>query len=180
MSVEYSAYPEQFADVFVDQRVAARRWSNRHNRPSHCAGPSSGLIIIGHADVLLTLGVGADQGVVNVDDRLGEEGRGLLRPDPSSGLIDCVHQGDGIASKRTGDRSRHSVVGLGKVEVAGIALAFQIPQVVSPHATYDEQGCQWLHYVCPEVSLSELVAAWHGLAPEVREKIRELVRTSRL
>jgi hypothetical protein len=62
------------------------------------------------------------------------------------------------------------------MEAAGIAPASQIPQVVSPHDTCDEWGCQWLHYVCTEEALQELVAAWHGMAPEVREKIMELVR----
>jgi Mg2+ and Co2+ transporter CorA len=65
-------------------------------------------------------------------------------------------------------------------QAAGIASASQIPRVVSPHDTCVEQGCQWLHYVCTEEALSEIVAAWHGLAPEVREEITELVRTSRV
>ena len=57
------------------------------------------------------------------------------------------------------------------VEAAGIAPASQIPQVVSLHDTCVEQGCQWLHYVCTEEALSELVAAWHGMAPEDRDAI---------
>ena len=63
-----------------------------------------------------------------------------------------------------------------EVEAAGIAPASQIPQVVSQHGTYVEQGCQWLHYVCTEEALQEHVAAWHGLALEVRDAI---VRISR-
>ena len=63
-----------------------------------------------------------------------------------------------------------------KMEAAGIAPASQIPQVVSQHDTCVEQGCQWLHYVCTEEALSELVAAWHGLAPEVREAIVRIAR----
>ena len=64
------------------------------------------------------------------------------------------------------------------MEAAGIAPASQIPQVVSQHDTCVEHGCQWLHYVCTEEALPELVAAWHCLAPEVREKIMELVRSA--
>jgi hypothetical protein len=59
---------------------------------------------------------------------------------------------------------------------AGIAPASLIPQVVFPDATCVEQGCQWLHYVCTEESLTELVAAWHGLAPEVRDAIVRIAR----
>jgi hypothetical protein len=33
-----------------------------------------------------------------------------------------------------------------------------------------------LHYVCIEEALSELVAAWHGLAPEVRDAIVRIAR----
>jgi hypothetical protein len=33
-----------------------------------------------------------------------------------------------------------------------------------------------LHYVCTEEALSELVAAWHGLAPEVRDEIVKIAR----
>jgi hypothetical protein len=62
------------------------------------------------------------------------------------------------------------------MEAAGIARASQIPQVVSLDDTCVEQGCQWLHYVCIEEALSELVAAWHGLAPEVRDAIVRIAR----
>ena len=62
------------------------------------------------------------------------------------------------------------------MEAAGIAPVSQIPQVVSLDDTCVEQGCQWLHYVCIEEALSELVAAWHGLAPEVRDAIVRIAR----
>ena len=64
------------------------------------------------------------------------------------------------------------------MEAAGIAPASQIPQVVSQHDTCVEHGCQWLHYVCTEEALQELVANWHRLTPAVREKKMELVQTS--
>ena len=57
------------------------------------------------------------------------------------------------------------------MEAAGIAPASQIPQVIWLYDTCVEQGCQWLHHACTEEALSELVAAWHGLAPEVRDEI---------
>jgi len=50
------------------------------------------------------------------------------------------------------------------------------PQVFTLDDTCVEHGCQWLHYVCTDATLRELVAVWHGLAPEVREEMRELVR----
>jgi hypothetical protein len=58
-----------------------------------------------------------------------------------------------------------------EMEAAGIAPASQIPQVGSANETCVKQGCQWLHYVCTDAALRELVAAWHGLAPEVRDAI---------
>jgi hypothetical protein len=64
-----------------------------------------------------------------------------------------------------------------EVKAVGIAPASQIPQVVSQHDICVEDGCQWLHDVCTEAALRELVAAWHGLAREVREKIVGLART---
>ena len=38
--------------------------------------------VVGDVDVLLALGVGADEGAVDVEDRLVEEVGGLLGPDP--------------------------------------------------------------------------------------------------
>jgi len=46
---------------------------------------------------LLTLGVGADESSVDVEDRFLEERGGLLGPDPHSRLIDGVHQSDDIS-----------------------------------------------------------------------------------
>ncbi len=66
-------------------------------------------------------------------------------------------------------------VGL-SVKAAGIAPASQIPQVVNAHNTCVEQGCQWLHYVCTDAAVRELVASWHGLAPSVKDAITALLR----
>ena len=38
--------------------------------------------VVGDVDALLALGVGRDEGAVDVEDRFGEERRGLLGPDP--------------------------------------------------------------------------------------------------
>ena len=74
---------------------------------------------------------------------------------------------------------RHHKLGQ-KVEAAGIAPASPIPQVVSPNDTCVEGGCQWLHNVCTDAALRELVAVWHGLTPEVKEKIAGLARSSQV
>ena len=62
------------------------------------------------------------------------------------------------------------------MEAAGIAPADAVLRVVSHYATCVEHGCQWLRYGCADAVLQELVAAWHGMAPEVTDKIMELVR----
>ena len=64
------------------------------------------------------------------------------------------------------------------MEAAGIAPGVAVPQVVLPHDTCVEQGCQWLHYGCTDAALSELVAAWQQLPPYVVQAIMALVRTS--
>jgi len=63
-----------------------------------------------------------------------------------------------------------------KMEAAGIAPASQIPQVVTPHGTCVERGCRWLHYVCTEEALHELIANWHRLTSDVRAAIMQSVR----
>jgi hypothetical protein len=62
------------------------------------------------------------------------------------------------------------------MEAAGIAPASQIPQVVSHHVTCVENGCQWLHYVCTDAALRELVVIWHRLTPGVRTAILDLAQ----
>ncbi len=64
----------------------------------------------------------------------------------------------------------------GRGAVAGIAPASLTPQVVLLHETCVEHGCQWLHYVCRDAALRELVAGWHLLTLTVREEIMEVVR----
>jgi len=64
----------------------------------------------------------------------------------------------------------------GDVEAAGIAPASQIPQIVSQHSTWLEQGYQSLHDVCTDAVLRELVANWHRLVPSVRAAILDLAR----
>jgi len=63
-----------------------------------------------------------------------------------------------------------------RMEAAGIAPGDQIPQVVSQDDTCVERRCQWLHYVCTDAGLAELVASWHRLTPCVRAAIMRLVR----
>ena len=63
------------------------------------------------------------------------------------------------------------------MEAAGIAPASQIPQVVSQHDTCVEQGFQWLHYVCTDAALQELVANWHRLTSPVMDAIMALLRS---
>jgi hypothetical protein len=60
------------------------------------------------------------------------------------------------------------------MEAAGIAPASLIPLGVLQEVTCNEHGCQWLHYGCAEEALRGHVAAWHRLAPEVREAILNL------
>jgi hypothetical protein len=62
------------------------------------------------------------------------------------------------------------------VEAAGIAPATEIPQAVSHHITWVEEGWQWLHYVCTDAALRELVANWHCLSPSVKAAILDLAR----
>jgi len=62
------------------------------------------------------------------------------------------------------------------MEAAGIAPASQIPQLVSQHETCVEHGCQWLHDVCADAALQELVANWHRLTPSVKDAIMVLLR----
>jgi hypothetical protein len=62
------------------------------------------------------------------------------------------------------------------MEAAGIAPASQNPQVALEQGTCVEQGCEWLHYVCTEEALQELVTKWHRLTPSVRIAIVDLAR----
>src|SRR5271157_4970404 len=46
---------------------------------------------------------------------------------------------------------------------AGIAPARPKSQAASLHSICVEHGCRWLHYVCTDAALQELVASWHLL-----------------
>ena len=54
--------------------------------------------VVGDVDPLLALGVGADDGAIDIHDRLAEEVRGLLGPDPQPRGIDGFHQSDDVRS----------------------------------------------------------------------------------
>ena len=54
--------------------------------------------VVGDVDALLALGVGGDEGAVDVDDRLVEERVGLLFPDAESGLVDGVHEVEDVTA----------------------------------------------------------------------------------
>ena len=59
----------------------------------------------------------------------------------------------------------------------GIESEGQNPQVVYQHDTCVNCPPPCLHSVCTDEALLEIIAAWHALAPEVREKIIILVRS---
>ena len=48
--------------------------------------------VVGDVDALLALGVGRDEGAIDIQDRFVEELAGLLGPDPQPRLIDGIHQ----------------------------------------------------------------------------------------
>ncbi len=64
--------------------------------------------------------------------------------------------------------------------VGGDGNCTRIPVYPShcPVCGYEIGSGGWPEHGREDEALKELVAAWHGLAPEVREKILELVRTS--
>jgi hypothetical protein len=63
-----------------------------------------------------------------------------------------------------------------QLAAAGIAPASKIPQLITAHGICVEQGCQFLHYVCTDVGLAELVPSWQRLTPDVRAAIVRFVR----
>jgi len=60
------------------------------------------------------------------------------------------------------------------MEAARIAPASRIPQVILQSDSCLEGDCQWLHYVCTDAGLAELVASWHRLTSDVRAAIMQL------
>jgi hypothetical protein len=57
------------------------------------------------------------------------------------------------------------------MEAAGIAPASYVTQVLSQHDSCVEHGCQWLHHVCTDAALQELVANGRRLTRSVRTAI---------
>jgi hypothetical protein len=47
----------------------------------------------------------------------------------------------------------HELTASGKMEDAGIAPEFGVPQVTTLHNSCVEHGCQWLQYVCKDAAL---------------------------
>ena len=64
----------------VDQEQRLRGVGQRDHQRMIAPGA-----VVGDVDALLALGVGGDEGAVDVDDRLGEEAGGLLRPRRGAG-----------------------------------------------------------------------------------------------
>ena len=69
--------------------------------------------VVGDVDALLALGVGGDEGAIDVDDRLAEEVGGLLGVDPQPGGVDGLHQGRGRRIRWNRRQKSPSVVGSG-------------------------------------------------------------------
>jgi hypothetical protein len=58
-----------------------------------------------------------------------------------------------------------------EVAAAGIAPASQIPQADTQHIGCIDASLRCLHTVCTDLALRALVASWHRLTPDVRERI---------
>jgi hypothetical protein len=63
-----------------------------------------------------------------------------------------------------------------KVEAAGIAPAMGSLPDITQHRACVNGPAPCLHHVCTDLPLRDLVARWHLLTLEVREKIMEVVR----
>jgi hypothetical protein len=64
------------------------------------------------------------------------------------------------------------------VEAAGIAPASRNSQAYTQHSTCGDTPLPCLHIACTDFGLRKLVACWHTLSADVREKIMALARGS--
>jgi hypothetical protein len=110
--------------------------------------------VIGDADALLTFSVGADERTINVEDRLGEEGRRLLCPDPHSRFVNCVHQGDDI--------------GLGET-TAEIFLCSWVGKSLSA------QGIEINFIVASQLDVLDSLSASHDIECDIQEMVRLMI-----
>jgi hypothetical protein len=60
-----------------------------------------------------------------------------------------------------------------EVEAPGIARASQFSQQLISQNGYVDIPSSCLHTACTDFALRELVASWHRVTPDVREKIME-------
>jgi hypothetical protein len=63
---------------------------------------------------------------------------------------------------------------------SGIPPADLSTQSSSPLSVCGDSASPYLHAVCEDAALRELVASWHGLTPSVTAAIMELARYDRL
>jgi hypothetical protein len=62
------------------------------------------------------------------------------------------------------------------VKAAGIAPAFRLAQVDTPHNVCVNTPPPCLHTACTNLALRKLVACWHRLTPHVRDEIVTIFR----
>src|SRR5208337_3202525 len=84
--------------------------------------------VVGDINTLLALGVGADDGAIDVEDRFLEELVGLLGPHPQPRFIDGVHQGHDMG---LGEASAEVPGGRGVGDTLG-AQSVEIDLIVAP------------------------------------------------
>ena len=121
--------------------------------------------VVGDVDPLFALGIGADQGAIDVEDRFGKELGGLLGPDPQPRLIDGVHQVNDIgfeepAAEVAGGGGVGDALGTQGIEV-DLIVAPQLEVLDPSPAREDVEGDvqDVVGFVVREVSLEELEVA---------------------
>ena len=100
--------------------------------------------VVGDVDAFLALGIGPDEGAIDIDDRLAEEVGGLLGPDPQPGRVDGFHQGDDVGlPEPTAEITRGGGVGdalgLEGIEEDGV-VAEQLDVLETATAGEDVEG----------------------------------------